>query len=206
MKNKGFFLALMITVAVGVVALVAYLPARMDEALLASVAKFPMSFGEWSGKEIPVDERTYEILETRNLFIREYQNTAGEKVYLYVVYSEDNRKVSHPPELCLQGGGETITSEAKMQLTPSIEGTMLSVQKGDTRQVFVYWFKAGKEYTNSYLKQQMKVALARLSGKRLAGALIRVSSVTKGKTGEEVTALLKRFTAEIEPLLAQYVP
>jgi len=206
MSNKVFVIIAIIMVVLAGIVFFAYLPARMDIAAKTKVANFPMVIGSWSGKEIALDKSVFEILETTNLFVREYTNAKGQKVALYIVYSEDNRKVSHPPEVCLMGGGETITDKAVVQLTPVIKGTRLIVEKAGEKSLFVYWFKAGLVYSPSYLEQQSRVVIGRLMGKRTAGALIRLSTDIDDSGEKAAFERIKKFAVEIEPVLQKYVP
>src|SRR3990167_4372450 len=99
MNNKTFFVVLGVLIVVAGLALMAYLPARTDIALNTKVADFPKEIGEWKGTDLPIEENVYQILETRNLFIRDYKNAKGDSVYLYIVYSEGNPKINHPPAI-----------------------------------------------------------------------------------------------------------
>lgn len=206
MSNRTFIIVALIMVALAAIVFVAYLPARMDIAAKTKVSAFPMNFGSWHGKEIELDKSVFEILETNNLFVREYTNSDGQKVSLYIVYSEDNRKVSHPPEVCLMGGGETITDKTVVQVTPMIKGTRLVIEKAGSKSMFVYWFKAGDTYSPAYLEQQARVVIGRLFGKRTAGALIRLSADIDASGEKSALEKLQQFSAEIEPLLRKYVP
>lgn len=206
MKNKTFIIVVCILIAVAIIGLLSYLPARTDAALRVKVADFPKAIGEWRGADIPLDEETYRILETRNLFMRDYKNTKGDSIYFYVVYSEDNRKVSHPPEVCYLGSGVTIVDKSLVQITDSIRATRMIVENTDSRQLVVYWYKAGSLNTDKYLKQQLKIVTDRIFGKRTSGALIRVSTDIKGTNNGAALALLKHFSKQIEPLLAKYIP
>jgi len=206
MNNKTFFIVCVILAVVAVVGIIAYLPAREDIGLKVKVSDFPMTVGEWTAKEMPVEESVYQILATRNLFIREYKNKNGDLLYMYVVYSEDNRKVSHPPEVCLMGGGATLVGNTPVQLTLVIRGNKLLVEKGGARDLIVYWYKAGNFYTDNYVRQQLKVVLARVFGKRTAGAMIRLSTDIKNSDEQSAIKLIQSFTSQIEPLLNKYVP
>ncbi|HHF52038.1 MAG TPA: exosortase-associated EpsI family protein, partial [Candidatus Aminicenantes bacterium] len=42
------------------------------EAGIRAVKKIPLEFGQWQGKDIPLDEQIYEILETRSIINRAY--------------------------------------------------------------------------------------------------------------------------------------
>lgn len=206
MNNKTFFIVVVILSVVAVLALVSYLPARTDIALKIKVADFPKTVGEWVSKDMPIDEFTYQILETRNLFIREYKNQNDEKIYLYIVYSEDNRKVSHPPEVCLSGSGASIIGRSPIQITNAIRGNKLLVENRDSRDLIVYWFKAGNLHTDKYLTQQLKTVTDRIFGKRTSGALIRLSTDIKDNNETASFNLIQSFCNQLEPLLSKYIP
>lgn len=206
MNNKTFIIVIAILIIVSIIGFKAYMPARFDIASRIKVSDFPMEIGEWKAEEIQLSERDYEILETRNLFVRDYKNQAGDSVVLYVIYSEDNRKVSHPPEICLTGGGLTIINKKPIQLTNTIKANKLTMEKKDFLELVAYWYKAGGFYTDSYLKQQLKVVTSRILGRRTAGAMIRLTTVIKEGKEDAALALLKKFGSQVEPLLAKYVP
>ena len=68
----------------------------------------PLQVGEWSGRDIKIDKRTIEILETEDVMMREYTNRKGESVYLTIVYSGAKRGAFHPPEVCYTGDGSRL--------------------------------------------------------------------------------------------------
>ncbi len=190
----------------GVVALIAYLPARVDITSRTKVASFPMNIGDWKAEEIKLDESVFRILETRNLFVRDYKNKRGEVVQLYVVYSEDNRKVSHPPEVCLMGSGGNVANKAIVDMPGNIKGVKLIVEYGPNQEMIVYWYKAGKFFTPNYLRQQAHVVIDRMLGKRTAGALIRVSAAVKDGDYNKALALIRSFCKEAASLVDKYLP
>jgi len=206
MNNKTFIIVICVLIIVSIIGFMNYLPTRTDISSRIKVADFPKTIGEWSATDMPLSERDYEILETRNLFVREYKSPKGNSIYLYVIYSEDNRKVSHPPEVCLMGSGVTIADKSAVQVSDSIKAIKLIVEKANSREMVVYWYKAGKLSTDKYLKQQLKIVIDRMFGRRTAGALIRLSTDIKNNDQDAALSLLKSFAAQIEPLLAKYVP
>lgn len=202
---KNFIIVIFILLIVTAVSLASYLPAREDSALKIKVSDFPMQIGDWKATDIPLSEKDYQILETRNLIMRDYKNSKGDTVILYIIYSEDNRKVSHPPEVCYMGSGVTIVNKTSVNVTNDIKATRLITDNEKSRQMVVYWYKAGKLFTDKYLKQQLKIVLDRTFGKRTSGALIRISSSIKDNE-KETLEKLKQFAVQIEPLLDKYVP
>lgn len=206
MTNRTFLIAVVILIAVAIVSIASYLPTRFDAAARIKVSEFPMTIGKWQATDIPLAERDYQILETRNLFIRDYKNPQGESVILYIVYSEDNRKVSHPPEVCYMGSGASIVNKSTAQVSDSIRATRMITETPQSEQMVVYWYKAGSLYTDKYLRQQLKIVFDRMFGKRTSGALIRISTEIKDNDEESALRQLKSFVQEIEPLLQGYIP
>lgn len=206
MKNKAFIIVIFVLTLVSIIGLASYMPARFDISSKVKVADFPKTIREWTSTEIPLSKRDYEILETTNLFVRDYKNPKGDSVVLYVVYSEDNRKVTHPPEVCYMGSGLTIVNKSPVLISNAIKATKMIVEKNDSRQLVAYWFKAGKLYTDKYLKQQIKIVTDRMFGKRTSGALIRLSTDITDNNHDAALSLIEGFVEEIEPLLVRYVP
>jgi len=207
MNNKNFYIVTAILVIVTTLALISYLPTRFDAAAKTRVENFPMKIGEWTAKEIALSKLDYDILETTNLFVRDYTNSKGQTVNFYLIYSEDNRKVSHPPEVCYMGSGITITNRSTEPITDSIMANKLVIETADSESLVVYWYKAGKLHTDKYLKQQLKVVLDRTLGKRTSGALLRFSvNLKDGLDQRAALDLIKSFYSEIAPLVEKYLP
>ena len=83
---------------------------------ILNIAKLPYRIGNWVGKDLEVTEKEYRILETRNLVFREYSNPSGDKLFLFLIYSETNRSVFHPPEVCLIGSGLNIVDKRQEEI------------------------------------------------------------------------------------------
>ncbi|RJP28771.1 MAG: EpsI family protein [Candidatus Omnitrophota bacterium] len=204
MKNKTFYIAAAVLLFTSVVCIVSYFPSSFDKSEDAKVATFPKEINGWVARDLEISERDYKILETRNLFVREYTNAAQEKVYFYFIYSLDNRKVSHPPEICYMGSGVTVVDKSTVQLTDKIKAVKLIIEKADHRQLVAYWFQAGAFNTHKYLLQQLRVVLNRAVGKQTPNALIRLSAdFTPGQEGKALNTL-KAFTRDIEPSVSNF--
>ena len=171
----------------------------------------PFVINDWKSEDIPMSERTYEILETKDVLFREYSKGVGHSVYLCIVYSKDNRKVSHPPEVCYEGGGSIVLSKSIEQI-PLLEGgffkaNKLIVQRGNEQEVVIYWYKAGNKDTISYYKQQWYIILNRIwkRNSSSSGALVRFSSPMLNNNEQETIILMKKFIAEVIPFLNEYL-
>jgi len=179
------------------------------------IARFPKEIGDWKAKDIPLDERTYTVLETKNVVMREYRNPRGEKVYLYIVYSDVNRRVSHPPEVCYTGGGIDISEKEHARFSVPGFGKELRVNsfvsgKDGQKSLVYYWYKAGDKFTTHYLTQQIKAGLNQLMGKKSSTALIRISTEISTKIDnqnkEKAAQILQGFSRKFAPLVKEYLP
>lgn len=203
MNNKTFLIVAIMLVAV---AIVCNTPARFNSKSEIQVNAFPKEIGEWKGEDIPLLERDYEILETKNLIMRDYKNPTGDSVNLYIIYSEDNRRALHPPEICYSGGGATILEKSVIPVTNSLKANQFIIENKDSRQLVAYWFKSTNLSTYSYLKQQIKIVADRLLRKKTYGAMIRVSVVIKDNNVDAAMGVVKSFVEKIEPELQKMLP
>ena len=120
----------------------------------------------------------YEILETRNLISRRYVNPLGEKMFLFIIYSETNRSVFHPPEVCIIGSGGKIVDKKSEQVDAGkykFLANKLYVGKGKAKDLVLYCYKAGNLYTDNFYLQQVYFAVHQLFRRHVRGATIRTS-------------------------------
>lgn len=209
-ERKGNFIIaviLLATTAAGVfyISSIKKMPV-MDVRLL----DFPMKVGEWSGRNLPMNERVYEILGTDKVLLREYVNKHDEKVWLAVVYGEQKRQSFHPPEYCYLGSGNVeLLDKDKTLIELGEQGYMkvnkLLFQMGKYRHLVFYWFTAGDKMTENYYKQQVYFVMNQLKYRRSSGTLVRVStSITNGDT-KSATERSERFIREVLKELPSYL-
>lgn len=178
-----------------------------------SIHAFPQTIDGWIAEEIMITRQDKAILETDNVFVRRYTNPQGEEVYLFLVYSQNNRKVSHPPEICYTGSGATIVNNAHDSFSAGesalkdIEVNRVTVEQGRERQIFFYWFKVGDTFTPNYWKQQGLIALKSFLGQPSSSALIRISAPTRNEEDDEnAVRRLKQFGQIVLPHISRHLP
>jgi len=108
-----------------------------------------------------LDERTLTILETRDYLYREYACPTAQPVDFCVIFSEDNRKGTHPPDLCLEAArrdhGQGAMSQSKGRW-PRRRALPRADRPGRAgTYYFLYTYKCGREYTQSFLRQQYTI-------------------------------------------------
>lgn len=159
----------------------------------AFLETFPLEIGGWTGVETPPDERTLEILETRNVLSREYKDPDGNAVHLLLVSSDKDRRVAHPPEVCYLGSNYNITKEETHVI--QADGQSIEMREFEASperypervEEVGYFYKIGDAYTMNYYKQQLQFAFDRLTRAETKVMLIRAA----GKSRESVRTFLE---------------
>lgn len=172
---------------------------------------FPKQIAGWLAEEMLITEEEYAILETRNVFSRRYKSSTGDEVYLFIVYSENNRKVSHPPEICYTGGGATVAGRRRAQLKNeaarmTVDTNKLSLEFGNAQQIVHYWFKVGDTFTPNYWKQQILIAVKTFLGQPSSSALIRLSTVVVDSNTEQADKRIQEFSKNLLLEIPKYLP
>ncbi len=163
----------------------------------------PSKVGDWEGTDIPMDEETMRLLETRDILFRIYRRPATPPVYFCVVFAQNNRRSIHPPEVCYIASGWEVGAK---EIEPRLKATQILITKSYAKQLVYYWYKAGDELTASVAKQQLNMALNQLLLRRVRGALIRLSTEIKEETQEEAAQRLTQFASQILPLVQENLP
>ena len=210
-KDLGYLFIILIFVVAGALSWNLYFKVYRQQDTV-DIHRFPKMIEGWVSEELPVSDDAKAILETDNVFVRRYtEEASGKEAYLFIVYSQNNRKVSHPPEVCYTGSGAAILSSVHDSFSSRLTGekidvNRLTVEKGKYTQVFFYWFKVGDSFTPNYWKQQGLIALKSFLGKPASSALIRISVTVADDDEDKAAGRIKEFGRMILPYLPQYLP
>lgn len=166
-------------------------------------AAIPESIAEpgrvWSSVSMALSEREMDILETHDYVYRTYMDGVGDPVDLCVVFSGDNRKGTHPPDVCLEGGGSRIVAhfDRTVEVGPGqgMRVRELVTSYGGHMAYYCYFYKCGDSFTSSFYEQQWKIIWNGMRGRNSSGALIRYSTVmadmqSLGRARERVDGLI----------------
>ena len=180
----------MLIVAFTLIQWVKFSIANPDDQLAAAPVDIPIELGSWQGKEFPVSDDVYEILETDSVFLREYRDREGYPVVLAIVFANKIRGAFHPPEICYAGSGLELAGK-EVEAIDLADGTSLKANKlllkSAPRQEVVtawYWYTAGEQATPSFYRQQLHLLKDLLLQKPLKGMLVRVSVQEHSEVGK----------------------
>lgn len=146
---------------------------------VSEASAMPQRLGEWVGTSVPVDERTFDILETRDVMIMEYHSGQKPPVWLSQVAGFGKRATFHPPEICYVGDRFEIVERGPISV--AVHGAKrrlmrLVITRGAERYEAWYWFTANGRVTPSYYQQQRWLLTDLIRGKSMSGSLMRIST------------------------------
>jgi len=129
----------------------------------------------FDSEDLRLTEQEQTILETRDYLYRRFKS-GPQWVDFSIIFSQDNRKGTHPPDLCLEGSGGNIVYKRNVAVrdVPG-RGDVLCRELITTQGIYVlYTYKCGLEYTNSFWRQQWVIWMNGLLRSNASGALIRI--------------------------------
>ena len=200
MNNRPYLLFLIVLVPLVLFPLALPSSFSIDTSLAPIFETIPLKVGHWQGKDVEIDERTYQILETRNVLSRLYSSSQGETVHLLVVASQKDRRVAHPPEVCYVSSNYTVLNEREETLQvgqakiPVKEFIAQDKKNPAHSEKVIYVYKIGERFTTNYFSQQLQFAWDRLTRRESQVLLIRLA-------GREQSSFAQ-FLAEILPHLS----
>ncbi len=176
---------------------------------------FPMQIGQWRGERFPLEKQYIDALRFDDYVLADFRSGLGHQVNFYTAYYRSQRKgqSAHSPKSCLPGGGWEIVSLTHRELpsSPQMKQPVMAnravIQKGDQKQIVLYWFKQRDRYLADEYLVKMYLLWDAISRQRTDGALVRLASlVGPGESEAMVDRRLQEFAAEIGQELSIFVP
>lgn len=177
--------------------------------------QFPLEIGPYTGQRQTMEERFIVTLDLSDYTIIDYKDPDGRTVNFYVAYYESQRKGEsiHSPATCLPGGGWQFKESGAVDLPmKGPDGQAFTVnrafiEKGEYRQISYYWFpQRGRILTNAY-QLKMFAFWDALTKQRTDGALVRIiTPVYPNEAPSAAEQRLQAFTADVTPVLAEFLP
>jgi EpsI family protein len=175
---------------------------------------FPKNIAKWSGKENRFDEKIYEILGVDDSFLANYTYPDGRWVELYIGFYQSQRKgdLIHSPKNCVPGGGWKIIETRLEDLNaPGFENgeakaIKLVLQKGDNKQIMLYWFHSRGRIIHSQYMQKIYLVIDSITRHRTDGSFVRLIALVTSAGEDAATAFLKEFAEKLMPILQEYIP
>jgi EpsI family protein len=179
------------------------------------LSSFPMQLGNWSARDIPLDRETLDILGPGDFLVRGYRDPSSELPYvdLFVAYFPSQRTgdTIHSPKHCLPGAG--WTPEENDRIAISLPGhapfpaNRYVISKAGARKLVLYWYWAHDRGVASEYWAKYYLVKDAISMNRSDGALVRITlDMFPGESPDAAQQRASTFTADVVPLLNEYIP
>jgi EpsI family protein len=167
--------------------------------------------GAYFGTDHALPAETLLELGTDDYLWRTYASGPHEAdLGLLIVFSPENRKSVHPPEGCLEGEGNHLSSVAAVDVTGPGGRTypmreLVCDRDGHTT-FYLYVYKCGPRYTRSFLGQQLQLIAGSLLGHNPGAALIRISAPVRDDGPDSARALARAAAQRLLPEIDAHLP
>ncbi|PQO43888.1 exosortase C-terminal domain/associated protein EpsI [Blastopirellula marina] len=207
---KSLYIRLMLTC--GAVGLLGVLATALQASFNVSIREPKVALeamsndlGSWHGEDIPLDADLARFIGAKSQISRQYQDSSGAFVALYVAVWSDESVVEdispHPPTICYPAAGWTIANEKEVVLETrhgKLPVQLLEMTRADRRIVTAHWFQLGEARYGD--RQTGRLMLSRYWGEKEWPPLVKVLLQTEAQNiAEAETRLL-----ELAELLDDY--
>lgn len=179
-------------------------------------SRIELGQASYTSSELELDDKVLAILETDDYVYRRFTTEPGSDqpaFDLLIVFSKNNRRGTHSPELCIQGSGERILSKGPVSIdagdvTDGEPLAMREVISQDNRRTvyYLYVFKSGDSYTTHYTLQQATILLHGLLRRDSAGALIRLTVPVREDDLDSARKLAQEAATRLMPVIDENLP
>ncbi len=170
---------------------------------------FPLTMGDWAGRDIQMRDYVYKLIETRYLFLRDYVSPRYDvPVNLSIVWFDDTDISFHAPEACLGGVGHTVKEKTTITLT--IKGNdralgKLTIEQADGgKAVVLYYFDVDGYWTTSQADIRLHILRKRLLFKRTSASFIRLMAPVITNE-EDAIDMMRDFLETTVPAMPEYL-
>jgi EpsI family protein len=199
------------------VATLGLLRARDREEVLpphTSLRGFPLSLGDWHGKDLQMSTEVLETLGPGDFLLRDYFSASQRRTAnLFIAFFPSQRKgdTIHSPKNCLPGSGWIPVESTRIWIDGQdghkMEVNRFLVEKGSDRAVVLYWYQAHGHVTASEYKAKYRLVADAIKMNRSDGALVRISTpLVNGESIPEAETRSIRLAQLAVPMLDSYIP
>ncbi len=210
MKRRYLVLIVIMAATAIIVNYLSYGSFYKAEAAVETVGKIPLKIGDWVGRDVPLDKRVYDILETKAILNRQYRK-GGHTVLLSLVYYPETKVDFHAPEACLSGQGVEVSKSPRTiwvnyhNKRVKVGINQLVRQHNGINELYFYFYKAGDFMGRSYIRLRLNLALNKFRSTNRSGSLIRVSVPVTGGSFKAASSTLTDFVHDLYPYLLRYL-
>ncbi len=213
-RQKEYWIALSLILVAAVYAhLLRYDSVWPDEPIRLDA--LPRQVGGWLSQDFVFERNVLDVLKADQTLSRRYVNEAGEEIWLFVGYWQNQKYGAQPhsPLHCLPGSGwnfssrETISfAAAGLGMTASragaenSESTLAVISNGSERELALYWYQMRSGSTGNEIDVKIELARNALLRNPTDVAFVRLTSPLAGHSEADVLKMLQAFWSQLAGL------
>ncbi|MDT8274355.1 MAG: EpsI family protein [Desulfomonilia bacterium] len=186
------------------------------EVVSTNLDNIPSTIAGSHSTEITLEESARQALDPDVYVYRNYRTTEGRILNLYIGYygTRKGGRTGHNPHGCYPGSGWVILHEGKAIVTVEQNGepkdivvNVITVKKGETKQLVYHWYQsAGNMVISSGFQQNIHRFITRLLYNRNDGAFVRVTLDISDNNYSVAKDVIELFIRNLFPLLVEFWP
>ena len=206
-RNRYLILVALLAIMAIVAYSVSYKTYPYAEKGVLSLTNIPKHIEGYEGKDLPLEESVYELLETRAIMHRIYESGNSRNVFVSIVHYPETKVDFHAPESCLGGQGIEISKSRKsVKIIQGNEEIRINMNQliweWENEKVLVYYFyKTGEYLDESYIRLRLNLIINKVRNVRKSGSLIRLSTPINSDNIQEASIILENFLTALYPFL-----
>lgn len=140
-----------------------------------SLERLPLTIGEWVGEPGPsFDPEVLGVLRADDHVNRVYYSDAVAALFVGYYRSQRFGATMHSPLNCLPGAGWQPVRAERLALGTSGTANQVLIQKGEERQIVVYWYQSATRVEGSEYWSKIHLVTDAVTTRRNDAALVRV--------------------------------
>jgi len=181
--------------------------------LKADLDTLPMVIGQWVGRDEPIAADIVERAQTDDYLNRVYENSQnpGEKVSLWINYSNTGLNLRHTPEVCLPSSGwervEALqeTLEVKGESGPATPISILAYSKENAVQKLGFWYYIFGETSLHKAMRGLPITSRSSHGRHTRGSSMTIEIFRPGSENdsEQIDDFARHLIAALEQIMPE---
>lgn len=174
-------------------------------------SEFPTQVKSWQlVKRSEFSADVLNVLKATDYLSNQYKSTDGKMVNLYIGYHSGGKDSGgiHSPKHCLPGSGwyEASTRRGTLETPGGAINLVRAVyQKGDSRELFIYWFQVRERSISDEYSLKMAEILNSALLRRRDASFIRISVPVEADLDQAI-ARGEQFIHDFAPQFREFLP
>jgi hypothetical protein len=181
--------------------------------LKADLDTLPMVIGDWVGQDTPIDADIVERAQTDDYLNRTYENSrrSGEKLSLWINYSNTGLNLRHTPEVCLPSSGWERVEALQQQLEVTPENklptpvSILAYSKENSVQKLGFWYYIFGETSLHKAIRGLPITSRSSHGRHTRGSSMTIEIFRPGSDddAEQISDFARGLITELDKIMPE---